>query len=58
MKGTVMQYVTLAVMLLLLVFLVSLLPEQKGSKLTGQVDTKIQVSKFNNSAHIKPERTN
>lgn len=59
MKGTITQYVTLGVMLLLLILLVSILPEQKGSKLiTGQLDTKITVSKMNNPDHVKPVRSN
>ena len=58
MKGTITQYVTLGVMLLLLILLVSLLPEQKSSKLTGQVDTSITVSTMNTPAHIKPVRVN
>jgi hypothetical protein len=58
MKGTLTQYVTLGVMLLLLIFLVSMLPEQKSPKLSGQLDTKLTVSKLSNPDHIKQIRSN
>jgi hypothetical protein len=46
MKSTLTQYVTLGVMLLLLVFIVSMFPEQNSSKVTGHKETPTTVSKM------------
>ena len=54
MKGTITQYVTLGVMLLLLVLLVSMLPEQKGPKLSGKLNTQLSVLKLSSPNHVKP----
>lgn len=58
MKGTITQYVTLGVMLLLLVLIVSMYPEQHASKVTGQADTETTVSKLTIPTQIRPVRTN
>ena len=58
MKGTLTQYVTLGVMLFLLVLIVSMYPEQHGSKVTGQADTETTVSKLAITTQIKSVRTN
>jgi hypothetical protein len=56
MKGTLTQYVALGVMLMLLVLIVSLLPEQKGSHSMGQHEKATTVSKLTISTGSKPVR--
>lgn len=46
MKGTITQYVTLGVMLLLVVFIVSMYPAQNSATVTGQKGTQTTVSKL------------
>ena len=58
MKGTITQYVTLGVMLLLLALIVSMYPEQQKEKVTGQRDTATEVSKLTLPTNIKSQRTN
>ena len=57
MKGTIRQYVTLGVMMLLLILMVSMFPERNKPKLTGQLDTGTTVSKLGIPVHIKPVRS-
>lgn len=56
MKGTLTQYIMLGVMLLLLVLIVSMYPEQNSSKVTGQLDKQTTVSKLSIPTPSKPER--
>lgn len=58
MKGTLTQYVTLGVMLVLLVLIVSLFPEQQKEKATGQRATSTEVSTLSLPTRIKSERSN
>lgn len=53
MKGTVTQYVTLGVMLLLLVLIVSMFPEQNGAKAVGHREQSTTVSKLVLPSHSK-----
>ena len=53
MKGTVTQYVTLGVMLLLMVLIVSMFPEQNGGKVVGHRDQTTTVSKLVLPSHSK-----
>lgn len=57
MKGTITQYVTLGVMLLLLVLIVSLYPEQQNQKVSGQQEKATEVTKLM-PTHTKSARTN
>lgn len=58
MKGTFRQYVTLGVMLLLLILIVSMFPEQSRPKLSGKLETGITVSKLIVPGQLKSVRTN
>ncbi len=56
MKNTITQYVTLGVMLLLLVLIVSMYPEQNTSKTVGHKETATAVSKLSIPSHTRQVR--
>jgi len=57
MKNTITQYVTLGVMLLLLVLIVSMYPEQNTSKSVSHKESATTVSKLSIQTHTKQVRT-